>query len=79
MFIVAGAWKMCRTAIHPYIINFAQCTMIQEVTPQPKYLPLFAYKAYPFDVLEACIADAYSKVSFILHYRCHRGFCASES
>jgi hypothetical protein len=32
--------------------------VIQEVTPQHENFPLFGYKAYPFNVLEACIADA---------------------
>jgi hypothetical protein len=77
MFIVAGAQKKCRMTIHPYIIKFDQCTMIQEVTPQPDNFPLFAF--YRFDLLEAFIPDAYFKVSFILHYRCHRGFSVSKS
>jgi hypothetical protein len=60
MFIAAGARKKCRTAEHPYIIYFVQCTTIQEVTLQPENMPLFAYKAYPFDVMEACIQQYYS-------------------
>jgi hypothetical protein len=61
MFIVAGAQKKCRTASHPYMINFVQCTMIQEVTPQPENFPLYPY----------------FKVSFILHYICHWVFYVS--
>jgi hypothetical protein len=34
--------------------------MIKEVTLQPENFPLFAYKAYPFDVMEACIQQYYS-------------------